>query len=141
MIAMTPTISPPAPRPCSARNPISSAIPCDVPDSAEPARKMTIEVRKMFFRPYRSLILPHSGVETDRPSVYAVTTQDRWDKPPSSPTIRGIAVATIMLSSMASRIASMSPGSTTRRSLRDAEVWTSDKICSSQLMTAYLPTG
>jgi len=37
--------------PCSARNPISSAMSRDSPDSAEPARKMTIAAWKNFFRP------------------------------------------------------------------------------------------
>ncbi len=44
--------------------------------------------------------------------MYAVTTQDRCATPPRSPTIRGSAVLTIRLSSMASKIASSSPGST-----------------------------
>src|SRR5580693_8663504 len=42
--------------------------------------------------------------------MYAVTTQDRCATPPRSPTIRGSAVLTIRLSSMASRMASSSPG-------------------------------
>ena len=69
MIAIAPTSRPPAPSPCSARNPISCAMLCAAPDSAEPIRKITIEVRKMLLRPYRSLILPHSGVETLVPST------------------------------------------------------------------------
>src|ERR1700684_789848 len=44
--------------------------------------------------------------------MYAVTTQDRWPPPPRSPTIRGSAVLTMRLSSIASRIAISSPGST-----------------------------
>ena len=52
------TISPPAPRPCSARNAMSSAMDCDRPDSAEPMRKMMIAVTKNFFRPYMSPSLP-----------------------------------------------------------------------------------
>ena len=48
-----------------------------MPHSAEPTRKMTIEVRKMPLRPYRSPSLPQMGVETVVPSTYAVTTQER----------------------------------------------------------------
>ena len=42
MIASAPTISPPAPSPCSARKPISSPMFCEIPQSAEPTRKTTI---------------------------------------------------------------------------------------------------
>ena len=41
-----------------ARNAISSAIVCDRPDSADPARKITIAAMKNFFRPYMSPSLP-----------------------------------------------------------------------------------
>jgi hypothetical protein len=63
MIAMTPTIRPPAPRPCSARKLISWSIDWDMPESADPTRKITIEVRKMPLRPYMSPSLPQMGVE------------------------------------------------------------------------------
>src|SRR5262245_3329338 len=120
MIAIAPTTRPPAPRPCKARNPINSVMLCAAPDSAEPARKTTIDVTKMPFRPYMSPILPQSGVETVVPSTYAVTTQDRCESPPRSLTIVGIAVPTMKLSSMASMNASMRPGSTTMTSRRRA---------------------
>jgi hypothetical protein len=42
---------------------------CDQPDSADPIRKITIEVRKMFLRPYRSPIFPQSGVDTVVPRM------------------------------------------------------------------------
>ena len=42
-------------------------------------------------------------------SMYAVTTQDRCSAPPSSPTIVGSAVETIVWSRGASNIASISP--------------------------------
>ena len=41
-----------------ARKAISSAMDCDRPDSAEPARKMMIAATKNFFRPYMSPSLP-----------------------------------------------------------------------------------
>src|SRR5579859_3064846 len=50
--------------------------------------------------------------------MYAVTTQDRCATPPRSPTIRGSAVPTMRLSSIASSIASSSPGSTIMTSRR-----------------------
>ena len=60
MIAMTPTIRPPAPRPWTARNAISSVMPVsappktpepDMPQSAEPTRNTTTAVRKTVLRP------------------------------------------------------------------------------------------
>ena len=57
-VAIALTISPPAPRPCSARNVMSSVMDCDRPDSAEPMRKMMIALTKSFFRPYMSPSLP-----------------------------------------------------------------------------------
>ena len=127
MIAITLTISPPAPRPCTARNAISSAMLCDSPDSTEPTRKTAMANTNRFFRPYRSPSLPYSGVEMVVASVYAVTTQDRCSTPPSSPTIRGMAVPTTMLSSWASSIAMIKPGrtiNTPRRAVSDAVVVT-----------------
>lgn len=58
--------------------------------------------------------MPQIGVEAAVASVYAVTTQERCSRPPSSPTIVGIAVPMIMLSSIASSMAIMSASSTTR---------------------------
>ena len=63
MIACAPTISPPAPMPCSARNAISSPIERLSPASIEPARKIRIAARKTGLRPYMSPSLPYSGVE------------------------------------------------------------------------------
>ena len=80
-----------------------------MPHSAEPIRKITMDVMKTALRPYRSPSLPQIGVETVVPSTYAVTTQVKWLRPPNSPTIRGNAVLTIMLSSIASIIAIMRP--------------------------------
>ncbi|MGX1223581.1 hypothetical protein RKD42_004840 [Streptomyces ambofaciens] len=63
MIAMTPTIRPPAPRPWTARKPMSWPMSWAMPLSAEPIRKITIEDMKTPLRPYMSPSLPHSGVE------------------------------------------------------------------------------
>ena len=63
-IACAPTIRPPLPRPCTARNAMSSIIEVLRPDSTEPIRKMTIAAWKKIFRPYWSPSLPHSGVDT-----------------------------------------------------------------------------
>ena len=57
-VAIAPTIRPPAPSPCSARNEISIAIDVDRPDSADPIRKSTIAKMKSFLRPYMSPSLP-----------------------------------------------------------------------------------
>ena len=51
VIACAPTISPPAPMPCSAREAMSSIMFWARPDRIEPTRKMTIDSWKRFFRP------------------------------------------------------------------------------------------
>ena len=51
MIAWEPTIRPPAPMPWRARNPISSAMFWESPQSIEPTRKMTIAPWKIRLRP------------------------------------------------------------------------------------------
>ena len=80
----------------------------DWPHSAEPTRKITIAPRNRYLRPYWSPSLPQTCVVAVEASMYAVTTQDRWDRPPRSLTIVGSAVDTIVWSSAASSIASMS---------------------------------
>jgi hypothetical protein len=45
------TINPPPPRPWIARNAISSVIPCAMPHSAEPIRKITSAVCSTILRP------------------------------------------------------------------------------------------
>jgi hypothetical protein len=62
MIAIAPTISPPAPRPWMARNPISWSMFWDSPASTEPIRKRTIADMNMPLRPYRSPSFPQIGV-------------------------------------------------------------------------------
>jgi hypothetical protein len=53
---------PPPPTPCRARKPMSCAMFWLRPASAEPARKMQMASWKIRRRPYRSEILPQSGV-------------------------------------------------------------------------------
>ncbi len=69
MIAMTPTIRPPAPRPWTARKPMSCPMSCAMPLSAEPIRKITIELMNAPLRPYMSPTLPQIGVEAAVASV------------------------------------------------------------------------
>jgi hypothetical protein len=57
-IACAPTISPPAPSPCSARKAISWIIDCERPDSIEPTRKITIAAMKTGLRPIMSPSFP-----------------------------------------------------------------------------------
>ncbi len=64
--------------------------------------------RKTGFRPYMSPSFPYIGVDTVDASRYAVTTHERWFSPPRSPTIVGSAVATIVWSSAARNMPSMS---------------------------------
>src|SRR4051812_12251800 len=108
-IAIASVISPPAPSPCSARNAISSPRLAAAPLSADPSRKTRMAPWKSRLRPYKSLIRPHSGIETVAPSMYAVTTQAIWSRPPRSRTTVGSAVDTIVWSSEASSIASSRP--------------------------------
>src|SRR5437868_7569215 len=90
---------------------------CAMPHSADPTKKITMEVWNSRLRPYWSPSLPHSGVEAVEASRYAVTTHDRWLSPPRSLTIVGRAVDTIVWSSAASSIANMSALRMTYRSL------------------------
>ena len=55
---------------------MSWIIPWATPASNDPARKIRIAVWNMIRRPYRSLTLPYSGVQTVELSRYAVTTQE-----------------------------------------------------------------
>jgi hypothetical protein len=59
---------------------------------------------KKRLRPYMSPSLPHNGVDAVEARRYAVTTQDRCEAPPRSPTIVGSAVETIVWSSAANSI-------------------------------------
>src|SRR4051794_8142292 len=114
------TMSPPPPRPWIARKAISSLMPCASPHSAEPMRKIVSAAWSTRLRPYRSPSLPYSGVTTVTARRYAVTTQERCCRPPSSPTIVGSAVETIVWSSDASSMTSMSPLTTRRIERRSA---------------------
>ena len=69
---------------------------------------MTIAACSTRLRPYRSPSFPYSGPETVAVSRYAVTTQERCEMPPRSPTIVGSAVETIVWSSAASSSTSIS---------------------------------
>ena len=66
------------------------------PQSAEPTRKITIADCSTILRPYWSPSFPYTGPATVEESRYAVTTHDRSETPPRSPTIVGSAVATIV---------------------------------------------
>jgi hypothetical protein len=69
---------------------------CAVPHSTEPTRKITMASRNSVLRPVKSPSLPHMGVVTVDASMYAVTTQEMCSEPPSSLTIVGKAVETIV---------------------------------------------
>jgi len=69
---------------------------CAIPQSADPARNSAIATCSTILRPYRSPSLPYSGSTTVDDSRYAVTTHDSRSSPPSSPTIVGSAVDTIV---------------------------------------------
>src|SRR5579885_2252673 len=85
----------------------------DALQRAEPTRKRTIAPCRIFLRPSWSLILPYSGVATALVIRYAVTTQDNLSSPFRSLAMRGRAVETIVWSSAASSITSISANITT----------------------------
>jgi len=87
---------------------------CDRADSTEPARKVTIAAMNSGRRPYRSEILPHSGVEAVEVSRYAVTTQDNLSRLLNSLTICGSAVPTMLWSRAARNIPAIRPPRMTR---------------------------
>ena len=64
MTARVVTISPPPPRPWSARKAISSVMFWLSPHNADPTRKITIAVCSSRLRPYWSPSLPYSGPTT-----------------------------------------------------------------------------
>src|SRR4051794_27233618 len=114
MIAWESAIRPPTPSPCTVRKPISSPMFWLKPLASEPARKMPIAAWNMILRPYRSESLPQIGVEAVEASRVAETTQDSCSWPPSSPTMVGSAVATMVWDRAATSIPSISPVSTVR---------------------------
>ena len=105
--AVAVTIRPPAPIPCTARQPTSQLM---VPASAhitEAPTKMPALSWKTSLRPNRSPNLPASTVAMVSVSRYDVTTQETCAPPPRSPTMVGSAVETIVWSSAASSMPSM----------------------------------
>ncbi len=63
-MACVPTMRPPPPSPCSARNPMSWTMVWLSPEQTDPARKIKMAAWKKTFRPYWSPSFPHSGVDT-----------------------------------------------------------------------------
>ena len=88
---------------------------CASPQKNEATMKIATQTWKTSLRPNRSPSLPASAVAIVSASRYAVTTQDRWEAPPRSPTMVGSAVPTIVWSSAAS---SMPTATVTKTALR-----------------------
>ena len=78
------------------------------PQRAEPTRKTTSAPWSTSLRPKVSPSFPASGVMIVEVSRYAVTIQGSFEMPPRSPAIVGSAVETIVESSDASSITSIS---------------------------------
>ena len=122
---------------------------CDSPQSADPIRKITIDAWNSRLRPYWSPSLPHSGVEAVVASRYAVITQEMWFSPPRSPTIVGRAVDTMVWSSAASRMPSISaaytstspPRGVTTRAGRDHPGLGHTGLCFTRRRTSTAPGG
>src|SRR3954454_644864 len=83
--------------------------------------------------------LPYSGVTTVTARRYAVTTHERCSRPPSSPTIVGSAVDTIVWSSDASSMTSIRPLTTSRIERRSAGRSPSTAAVAAVLIPALLP--
>ena len=81
----------------------------DMPANADPSRKIPIPTTNSSFRPYMSDIRPTTGPRDVDITRYAATTQDIWLIPPRSVTIRGNAVATMVMSSAAREQAEHGP--------------------------------
>ncbi len=82
------------------------------PQSTEPVRKMTNATCSTSLRPYMSPSFPATGVVIVEVSRYAVTTQNSLSIPPRLPAIVGSAVDTIVESSDAISITSISAPNT-----------------------------
>lgn len=106
MSAVDVTISPPPPRPCTARQTISHTMLSANPAQNEPTPNTTTDSWNISLRPNRSPSLPTTTVMIVSASRYDVTTQDRCPAPPRSPTMVGSAVPTMVWSSAASSIPS-----------------------------------
>jgi hypothetical protein len=109
MMVMAMAISPPPPTPWIPRAMTSWTMSWAIPANADPTRKVTMANWNTTRRPTRSLIFPYSGTEAVELSRYAVTTHDRCSMPPSSPTMVGSAVATMVWSRAARRMPSIRP--------------------------------
>lgn len=75
MQMLTSTMSPPPPSPCTARPTISIPVLTATAASSEPTQKTTLASSKIGLRPQMSEILPHSGVEAELASRYALPIQ------------------------------------------------------------------
>jgi hypothetical protein len=75
MMVMASGTSAPAPRPCSARAPMSCVIDCAKPHAAEPTRNTATPIWNSRRRPKRSDSFPHTGTVTVDVSRYAEKTQ------------------------------------------------------------------
>src|SRR4051812_1253677 len=106
----TRAVRPPAPRPWTARKPISWPVFCDSPAMADPTTKMTRLSWSRNLRSTRSANLPQMGVLTVMASRVEVTTQVYDDSlPPRSPMIRGSDVDTTVLDKIATSMPSRRP--------------------------------
>ena len=113
--------SPPAPMPCTARQPISQLIDSASPAIAELTTKITIAIWTSSFLSNRSASLPQIGVDAVVVSRVAVTTQVYWVcEPCRSEMIVGSALETIVADRIETNIASRRPlsASSTSRLLR-----------------------
>jgi uncharacterized PurR-regulated membrane protein YhhQ (DUF165 family) len=82
--------------------------------------------------------LPYSGVTTVIARRYEVTTHERWFSPPSSPTMVGSAVDTIVWSSAASSMVSMSAPTTAR--MRRPSTGSAAGLPATALINVFVPT-
>ena len=104
-----------APRPWSARNPISIPEVLEIPFRNDAAVKMTRPIRKSRFRPRRSPARPPSSRKPAKTSVYALITHCRLASlKPSAIWMCGSATFTIVASRMTMNCARQMMTSTTQ---------------------------
>ena len=109
MVASASGMMPPAPIPWNARKAASSYIDWARPHSADPITKIPIDAMSRRLRPKMSDSLPNSGVAIVEVIRNAVVTQACADRPFKSLPMVLMAVATIVWSSDARNMPSISP--------------------------------
>ena len=129
-----------APRPCSARAPISDASLHAKPQSSEPTENTTRPSMKMRRRPRRSAERPPSRRNPPKTSAYALITHWRFScEKPRSVWIDGRATFTIAMSSTTMNCVAQRSASASHLRLDEASMCQSPFVLSASIDRASLP--